>query len=75
MTKYKVNGGDKSERGDKVISLEVEQNPLRDERERGMDTYGNIGSCPRTQLGVRITDPNSIPLLSPSPKEEQGLVT
>ena len=34
MTKYKVNGGDKSERGDKVTSLEAEQNPLGDERER-----------------------------------------
>ena len=29
MTKYKVNGGDKSERGDKVISLEAEQKPAR----------------------------------------------
>ena len=33
MTKYKVNGGDKSERGDKVISPEAERNPLGDERE------------------------------------------
>ena len=40
MTKYKVNGGDKSERGDKVISLEVEQNLLGDERERGMVSWG-----------------------------------
>ena len=59
MTKYKVNGGDKSERGDEVISPEAEQNPLRDERERGMDMYGNIGSHPGTQLGVRIADPNT----------------
>ena len=59
MTKYKVNGGDKSERGDEVISPEVERNPLRDERERGMDTYGNVGSHPGTQLGVRICDPNT----------------
>ena len=41
MTKYKVNGGDKSERGDKVISPEVERNPLGDERERGMDTLSS----------------------------------
>ena len=34
MTKYKVNGGDKSERGDKVISPEVGWNLLGDERER-----------------------------------------
>ena len=60
MAKYKVNGGDKSERGDEVISPEVEQNPLRDKRERGMDTYGNIRSRLGTQLGVRITDPNSL---------------
>ena len=58
MTKYKVNGGDKSDRGDEVISLEVERNLLRDERERRMDTYGNIGSRPGTRLGVRIADPN-----------------
>ena len=60
MTKYKVNGGDKSERGDEVISLEVEQNPLRDERERGMDMYGNVRSHLGTQLGVRICDPNTL---------------
>ena len=59
MTKYKVNGGDKSERGDEVISLEAERNPLGDKRERGMGTYGNIGSCPGTRLGVRIADPNT----------------
>ena len=41
MTKYKVNGGDKSERGDKVISPEVKWNPLRDERERN----GYIQKC------------------------------
>ena len=29
MTKYKVNGGDRSERGDKVISLEAKQKPTR----------------------------------------------
>ena len=58
MTKYKVNGGDKSERGDEVISLEAERNPLGDERERGMDTYRNIRSHPGTRLGVRIRDPN-----------------
>ena len=61
MTKYKVNGGDKSERGNKVISPEVERNPLGDERERGMDTYRNVGSRPGTQLGVRIADPNTTP--------------
>ena len=44
MTKYKVSGGDKSERGDEVISPEAEQNPLGDERERGMDMYRNVGS-------------------------------
>ena len=27
MTKYKVNGGDRSERGDKVISPEAKQKP------------------------------------------------
>ena len=27
MTKYKVNGGDRSERGDKVISLEAKRKP------------------------------------------------
>ena len=59
MTKYKVNGGDKSERGDKVISPEAERNPLGDERERGMDMYGNVRSCLGTQLGVRICDPNT----------------
>ena len=59
MTKYKVNGGDKSERGDEVISQEAEWNLLRDERERGMDMYGNVRSCPGTQLGVRIADPNN----------------
>ena len=48
MTKYKVNGGDKSERGDEVISLEAEWNLLGDERERGMDTYGNVRSCSGT---------------------------
>ena len=43
-----MNGGDKSERGDEVISPEVEQNLLGDERERGMDMYGNVRSHPGT---------------------------
>ena len=59
MTKYKVNGGDKSESGDEVISPEAERNPLGDERERGMDMYGNIRSRLGTRLGVRIADPNT----------------
>ena len=29
MTKYKVNGGDRSERGDKVISPEAKRKPTR----------------------------------------------
>ena len=29
MTKYKVNGGDKSERGDEVISPEAQRKPTR----------------------------------------------
>ena len=74
MTKYKVNGGDKSDRGDKVISPEAERNPLRDKRERRMDMYGNVRSCLGTRLGVRITDPNTV-LLSASMDRPESVPT
>ena len=59
MTKYQVNGGDKSERGDEAISPEAKQKPAGNKGKyiEGQP-YRNIGFRSGTQLGGRIADPN-----------------
>ena len=49
MTKYKVNGGDRSERGDEVISPEAERKPTGNKGKyiggQHMETSGSTQEC------------------------------